>query len=105
LRPFSSFRLCVGKADGELVHKLPAYPSTPCFFAFRLCRSSSFSHHGPQRGALLRLSQACLFIGTFCWWECSASPSLYRNCCLVHPAFFPSIYPYTFLSCLVLLAY
>jgi hypothetical protein len=29
------------------------------------CRSSSCSHHGPQPGALLRLSQACFFIGTF----------------------------------------
>jgi len=37
LRPFSSFRLCVGKADGELLHKLLAffaYPSTLRFFAF-----------------------------------------------------------------------
>jgi len=39
LRPFSSFRLCIGKADGELLHKLLAffaYPSTLCFFAFML---------------------------------------------------------------------
>jgi len=39
LRPFSSFRLCIGEADGELLHKLlafSAYPSTPCFFAFIL---------------------------------------------------------------------
>jgi hypothetical protein len=39
LRPFSTFRLCIGKADGELLHKLLAffaYPSTLCFFAFML---------------------------------------------------------------------
>jgi len=39
LRPFSSFRLSIGKADGELLHKLlafSAYPSTLCFFAFML---------------------------------------------------------------------
>jgi hypothetical protein len=39
LRPFSSFRLCNGKADGELLDKLLAffpYPSTLCFFAFML---------------------------------------------------------------------
>jgi hypothetical protein len=30
------------------------------------CRSSCSSHHGPQRSGLLRLSQACFFIGTFC---------------------------------------
>jgi hypothetical protein len=38
-RPFSSFRLCIGKADGELLHKLLAffaYPSTLCFFAIML---------------------------------------------------------------------
>jgi hypothetical protein len=37
LRPFSSFLLCIGKADGELLHKLlafSAYSSTLCFFAF-----------------------------------------------------------------------
>jgi len=39
LRPFSSFRLCIGKADGELLPKLLAflaYPSTLCFFAIML---------------------------------------------------------------------
>jgi hypothetical protein len=39
LRPFSSFRLCIGKADGELLHKLLAFfasPSTVWFFAFML---------------------------------------------------------------------
>ncbi|CAK9251479.1 unnamed protein product [Sphagnum jensenii] len=39
LRTFSSFRLCIGNADGELLHKLlafSAYPSTLCFFAFML---------------------------------------------------------------------
>ncbi len=38
-RPFSRFWLCIGKADGELLHKLlafSAYPSTLCFFAFML---------------------------------------------------------------------
>jgi hypothetical protein len=29
-------------------------------------RSSCSSHHRPQRGALLHLSQACFFIGTSC---------------------------------------
>jgi len=39
LRPFSTFRRCIGKADGELLHKLLAFfadPSTLCFFAFML---------------------------------------------------------------------
>jgi 1,4-dihydroxy-2-naphthoate octaprenyltransferase len=39
LRPLNSFRLRIGKADGELLHKLLAvfaYPSTLCFFAFML---------------------------------------------------------------------
>ncbi len=31
-----------------------------------VCRSSCSSHHGQQRGGLLRLFQACFFIGTFC---------------------------------------
>ncbi len=53
-------------------HRFPGFfCSTNCLlnpFLLRnyACRSSCSSHHGPQRGALLRLSQACFFIGTFC---------------------------------------
>jgi hypothetical protein len=39
LRPFSGFRVCIGKAEGELLYELLAvfaYPSTLCFFAFML---------------------------------------------------------------------
>jgi hypothetical protein len=39
LRSFSSFRVCIGKVDSELLHKLlafSAYPSTLWFFAFML---------------------------------------------------------------------
>jgi hypothetical protein len=35
LKPFSSFRLCIGKADGELF-AFSAYPSTLCFFEIML---------------------------------------------------------------------
>jgi len=45
LRPFSTFLLCIGKADGELLHKLfafSAYPATPCFFAFMLVAQVPF---------------------------------------------------------------
>ncbi len=39
LRPFTSFRLSIGKGDGELLHKLLAfsvYRSTLCFFTIIL---------------------------------------------------------------------
>jgi hypothetical protein len=75
--------LCIGKADGELSQKLLAFFRVSCFFALMLVgqvlpffrvsvnplllrtyarRSSSSSHHRPQRGAVLRLSQACYLV-------------------------------------------
>jgi hypothetical protein len=54
LRPFSTFLLCIGKADGELLHKLlafSAYPSTLCIrqrpASSHLCLSLKFFFSSP----------------------------------------------------------